>query len=220
MKGTGHKLNDRIIIALAGADDLWAEKADLLRPGEVACRNGCFGCCIGLFAISLAEAFAVRVAVQRLPLDTRAAILARASRAVAGSAKTIPGDGAAGILDPERTEAAEETWLEAVRQTACPALDLPSGRCAVYSARPTTCRTYGLALRAGGEVLLPACELNLPSAPPVRLLETAIDAARLTAVDQSLAEIAAAAGLPAGAETTVAHALVGGAFPDLFRARA
>ena len=218
--GTRVKLNDRIIIALAGADDLWAEKADLLEPGEVACRVGCFGCCIGLFAISLPEALALRNAVERLPVDTRAAILARASRAVAGSAKTFPGDAAAGILDPERTEAAEETWLEAVRLTACPALDLPSGRCAVYSARPTTCRTYGLALRAGAEVLLPACELNLPAAKPARVLETAIDAARLAAVDQSLAEITAAAGFPAGAETTVAHALVGGAFPALSRVKA
>ncbi len=209
------KLIDRFIDGLAAADALWSEKEDLLSSGELSCRPGCFGCCVGLFAIALPEALAVRRAVALLPEPERAEVLARARRAVERGARAFPGDAAAGILDPERTDAAEESWLEEVRATACPALELPSGRCAVYAARPTTCRTYGLPLARGGDVVLPACELNLREASPARLLAAAIDAAALAAVDQSLAETAAAAGLPAGAETTVAHALVGSAFPAL-----
>ena len=106
-------------------------------------------------------------------------------------------------------------WLATVRAIPCPALDLPAGRCTVYAARPTTCRTYGLALRSAAAVVLPACELNLPGAPSARVLETAIEAERLAAVDQSLLEVAARAGYPAGAETTVAHALTGAAFTGL-----
>lgn len=210
-----HKFIDGLINGLDGASALWAEKQALVLPGELACRAGCFGCCIGLFAIALPEALAVRRAVAALPEPTRAWIVARARRAAERGARAFPGDAGAGILDPERTAAAEEDWLAEVRTTSCPTLELPSGRCAVYAARPTTCRTYGLPLAAGGEVLVPACELNLAEAPPARVRSAAIDAGRLAAIDQSLAEAAAEAGLPAGAETTVAHALVGSAFPPL-----
>ena len=209
------KLIDRFIISLEGADRLWKEKAALLGPGGLSCREGCFGCCVGLFAIGLPEALALRHAVAELPAGARAAVLARANRAVERSAATFPGDAAAGILDPERSDAAEAAWSLDVRSTPCPALDLPAGRCLVYAARPTTCRTYGLALRTDAETLVPACELNFAGADAQRELETAIEARSLTAVDQSLVEVAAAAGLPAGVETTIAHALTGAAFPVL-----
>lgn len=211
------KLIDRFITVLGQADGLWEERAGPLRPGELACRPGCFGCCVGLFAISLPEALALRRAVADLPAAARDEVLSRAARAVEKSAATFPGDAAAGILDPERSAAAEDAWFLAVQGTPCPALELPSGRCTVYAARPTTCRTYGLALRAGGETLVPACGLNFGAAPPARVLETALDAARLNAVDQALVEIAAAAGLPAGVETSIAHALSGSAFAVLER---
>ena len=211
------ELTDRLIDALAGADVLWRERAASLRPGELACRKGCFGCCVGLFAIGLPEALALRRAVDELPAPERAGVRARAARAVERSAATFPGDAAAGVLDPERGEAAEDVWFAAVRDVPCPALELPSGRCTVYAARPTTCRTYGVALRSGDETLVRACELNFAGAPPARVLETAIDSARLTAVDQALVETAAAAGLPAGVETTVAHALTGSVIAALSR---
>jgi Fe-S-cluster containining protein len=183
----------------------------------LACRPGCFGCCVGLFAIGLPEALAVRRAVAELPADARAEVLARAARAVERSAATFPGDPATGLLDPERSDGAEDAWFFDVRTTPCPALELPSGRCTVYAARPTTCRTYGLALRAGEETLMPACELNFAGAAAERVLEAAIDAKDLTAVDQSLVETAAAAALPAGVETTIAHALTGSVFAALER---
>ena len=213
--GKETELIDRFIHALTAADELWAEREGLLRPGELSCRAGCFGCCVGLFAIALPEALALRSAVEALGEDTRAVVRARAARAVERSAEAFPGDTRLGILDPARTPQSEDAFFEAVRATACPVLDLPSGRCLVYAARPTTCRTYGLALASGPEVVLPACELNLPSASGERVRETAIDAGRLSAVDQTLAELAADAGLPAGAETTVAHALMGTAFSGL-----
>jgi Fe-S-cluster containining protein len=211
------KLIGRLVTSLEGADRLWDEKTATLRPGELACRPGCFGCCVGLFAIGLPEALALRHAVAGLPAGDRAAVLARATRAVEQSAATFPGDAEAGILDPERSDAAEAAWFLDVRATPCPALELPSGRCTAYAARPTTCRTYGLALRSGEETLVEACELNFAGAAAARVLETAIEAGNLTAVDQALVEVAAAAGLPAGVETTIAHALTGAAFAALER---
>jgi Fe-S-cluster containining protein len=204
-------------LSLGAADRLWGDKAARTRPGELACRAGCFGCCVGLFPIGLPEALALRRAVSNLPAAARDQVMARAARAVERSAGTFPGDAAAGVLDPERSVAAEDVWSFAVRDTPCPALELPSGRCTVYAARPTTCRTYGLALRSGDETLVPACELNFSGASPERVLETAIEAGDLTRVDQSLVEIASEAGLPAGVETTIAHALTGAAFVALER---
>ena len=212
---TTQKTNEGLIKSLRGADRLWTEKSASLRPGELACRPGCFGCCVGLFSIGLPEALALRAAVAVLPETIRAGVLARAARAVERSAEAFPGDAVAGVLDPERGDVAEADWLASVRATPCPALDLPAGRCTVYAARPTTCRTYGLALRSADAILLPACELNFPGAPAARILETAIEAERLEAVDQSLLEAAARAGYPAGAETTVAHALTGTVFGSL-----
>lgn len=206
------QLTDRLISLLEGADRLWDEKASLLSTGELACRTGCFGCCVGLFAIGLPEALVLGRAVAGLPGPARADVLARASRAVQRSAGLFPGDPDAGLLDPERSDEADAAYFASVRSTACPVLELPSGRCTVYAARPTTCRTYGLALAAESDVVLPACELNLASAPAARVLAVAIDAGRLAAVDQALVEQAAGAGLPAGVETTVAHALAGAAF--------
>ena len=211
------ELIDRFITSLRGADRLWDEKVASLGPGELACRPGCFGCCVGLFAIGLPEALALRRAVAELPPGVRDAVRTRAARAVEQSAATFPGDAAAGVLDPERSTAAEDAWFLDVRATPCPALELPAGRCAVYAARPTTCRTYGLALRSGAETVVSACALNFAGASGARVLSTAIDAARLTAVDQALVEVAAEAGLPAGVETTVAHALTGSAFGALER---
>ncbi len=153
----------------------------------------------------------------KLPAAVREGSSPGPRSAVERSAATFPGDAAAGLLDPDRSTAAEDKWFLAVRAVPCPALELPAGRCAVYGARPTTCRTYGLALRERDEVLLPACELNFAGAPPERILATGIDAPSLRRVDQGLIEIAADAALPAGVETTVAHALAGAALAALER---
>jgi len=180
-----------------------------LAPGAFSCRTGCFGCCIGLFALPLSEALAARAAWRQLPATVRSASLDRAGRAAIRSAPFFPGDPVAGLLDPERTDAEDERYFESVASVACPFLDLPSGACRIYRARPVTCRTYGLALRDGAELVEPACPLNFSGASPERVHRTAFDAAEILAVDQAVAEAAAADGVPAGAETTLAHVLVG-----------
>ncbi len=214
-----HKSNERLIIGwarrLEEADALWETGANQAADGDLACRRGCFGCCVGLFSITLPEALVLRAAVRELPPAARAGLLARAKRAAQETAAGFPGDPSAGILDPERSDSGDERWFESVRLVPCPALERPSGRCAVYASRPLTCRTYGLAWRNESALVHPPCELNFGGAPDARVLGAAIDAGRLTRLDQNLASAAHGAGLPAGAETTVAHALVGSAFPGI-----
>jgi Fe-S-cluster containining protein len=209
------QLIKRLKTFFSRADEQWNEGAAKSRPGEVSCRSGCFGCCVGLFEISVSEALLALDGVARLAPDERRQILERSRRIVSGSASAFPGDPEMGVLDPERTEAADDAYFDGVADKACPMLELPSGRCRIYEERPITCRTYGLAWKRDGEVIHPACELNFTESAPDRQRETGIDLDTLEEADQLLAEIAYEAGLPAGAETTLAHAIVGSAFDRL-----
>ncbi len=212
--GSGDDLIDRLRSGLGGADAEWAKAAARTRPGDLLCREGCFGCCLGSFEISLPEALVLRDAVSKLPESRRTRVRERAARLVARGASSFPGDPVAGVFDPGRSEEQDAAYFDALEHVACPLLDLPSGQCAVYASRPVTCRTYGLAWREEREVVHPACPLNLADATLAHTLETAVDVAPLLAGDQARADLARAAGLPAGAATTVAHALTGTAFAE------
>ncbi len=206
------KTTDRLISAFETASRLWDEASARTAPGEVACRAGCFGCCIGLFEISLAEAVLVRSGVASLPDEVRADVLSRARRIVSESARAFPGDAARGLLDPDRTEEADDAYFEVVADRACPMLELPSGRCRIYASRPITCRTYGFAWAKDGAVIHPPCGLNLPGASAGRQLEASIDIGRIDEAGEVAAEIAEDLGLEPAVESTIAHAVVGSAF--------
>lgn len=206
---------ERLKTAFAVADGAWAEAAGKSAPGELACRAGCFGCCVGLFEISLPEAALVRAGVARLPEDVRRDVVRRATRIAEESAHAFPGDAAAGVLDPDRSEEADDAYFEVIADRACPMLDLPSGSCRIYEYRPVTCRTYGFAWSKEGSVIHPPCGLNLPGAPIERQLETSIDVGRLDEATDVARELGARLELAPGDETTVAHAVVGTAFLPL-----
>lgn len=205
----------RLKEAFRQGDALWNEQSVRTRPGEVACRGGCFGCCVGLFEISLAEALVVRSGFERLPGEARQLVRSRAERIVEKTRAGYPGDPDLGLLDPERTEEADDRYFALVADSACPMLDLPSGRCRIYEERPITCRTFGLPWRRGRTLVHPACALNFVGAEPARQREVGIDLDLITEGDQALAELALQAGLPAGAETTIAHAITGSVFASL-----
>ncbi len=206
------KTTERLISAFETASRLWDEAAGQTAPGDVACRAGCFGCCIGLFEISLAEAVLVRSGVAALPDEVRADVLARARRIVVESARAFPGDAARGLLDPDRTEAADDAYFEVVADRACPMLELPSGRCRIYASRPITCRTYGFAWAKDGAMIHPPCGLNLPGASAGRQLQASIDIGRIDEGLDVAEEIAEDLDLDPEVESTIAHAVVGSAF--------
>lgn len=203
---------DRLKTAFAVADGAWSAAAGRTAPGELACRAGCFGCCVGLFEISLPEAALVRAGVGSLTPAVREDVVRRARRIAEESAHAFPGDAAAGILDPDRSEEADDAYFEVIADRACPMLDLPSGSCRIYEYRPVTCRTYGFAWSKDGAIIHPPCGLNLPGAPVARQLETSIDVGRLDEAGDVAVELAAALDLEPGDETTIAHAVVGTAF--------
>lgn len=202
----------RLKKAFGIADRAWSHAAARTTGGEVACRSGCFGCCVGLFEISLPEAALVRAGVARLSPDDRADVVRRASRIAEETAGSFPGDAATGLLDPERSEETDDAYFEVAADRACPMLELPSGRCRIYEERPVTCRTYGFAWAKDDEVIHPPCGLNLPGATRERQLETAIDIGLLDEAEEVDRDLAARLGIEPGRETTIAHAVIGRAF--------
>jgi Fe-S-cluster containining protein len=206
------KYVNRLKRAFASGDRAWNEAAGRTTDRDLACRAGCFGCCVGLFEISLPEAALVRAGLEGLTPPDRRDAIGRASRIVAQTAAAFPGDAGTGLLDPERSEEADDAYFELVADRACPMLELPSGRCRIYEERPMTCRTYGFAWAREGALIHPPCGLNLPGAGPARQLGAAIDLGSLDEAADVDRELAAELGLGAGRETTVAHAIVGTLF--------
>ena len=203
---------ERLKKAFAVADRAWSAAAERTSGGELACRAGCFGCCVGLFEISLPEAALVRAGVARLSPEVREDVLRRAGRIAADTAAVFPGDPRSGLLDPDRSEKADDAYFEAVADRACPMLELPSGQCRIYAERPVTCRTYGFAWAKDSAVIHPPCGLNLPGASAERHLETSVDVGALDEAGDVDLELAKGLGVGPGRETTVAHAVVGRAF--------
>lgn len=206
----------RLKTAFAVADAAWNGAASRTTAGEVACRAGCFGCCVGLFEISLPEAALVRAGVSRLSPEVRQDVVRRARRISDETAASFPGDAVSGLLDPERSEEADDAYFEVVADRACPMLELPSGRCRIYEERPVTCRTYGFAWAKDGEVIHPPCGLNLPGADPERQLETAVDIGLLDEAEDVDRELSERLRIEPGRETTIVHAVVGRAFEAPF----
>ncbi len=209
---TETKQIDRLKKAFAVASAAWDRSAERTVPGEVACRAGCFGCCVGLFEISIPEAALVREGFARLSGPDRDDVLLRARRIVEGTAAAFPGDPVSGLLDSGRSEEADDDYFAIVADRACPMLELPSGRCRIYEERPITCRTYGFAWATDGAVFHPPCGLNLPGASAERHLETSVDVGGLDQAEDVADELALALGLEPNRETTIPHAVLGTAF--------
>ena len=114
----------------------------------IACRPGCFQCCIGPFPITVLDARRLRAGLAGLESrdPARAAHIRR--RACESADRMTRLYSLEQILQDD----------DAGAQELCPALDPASGTCDLYDSRPITCRTFGPAVRFGSESLA-VCEL-------------------------------------------------------------
>ncbi|HEY1239645.1 MAG TPA: YkgJ family cysteine cluster protein [Bryobacteraceae bacterium] len=143
---------DRELIQIVDAAMREAER----RSGSwLACRIGCYECCIGPFPITALDALRLQEGMEDLEKrDPERAdrIRGRARASVERLKRAYPGDTVAQVLEIE----------EAGQDEVCPALDPASGACELYEARPITCRTFGPAVRIPSEseaVAVGVCEL-------------------------------------------------------------
>jgi Fe-S-cluster containining protein len=126
----------------------------------LVCRKGCTQCCYGPFAISQLDAWRLQNGLDELmSSDPERAerVRQRAQYAVDRFSATFPGDPKTGILTQD--EEAEAAFADFANDEPCPALDLATGACDLYDARPMTCRTFGPPVRSGPEEGLAVCEL-------------------------------------------------------------
>jgi Fe-S-cluster containining protein len=159
---------DRRLLASIG--DSTAEAAR--RSGEwLVCRPGCTQCCMAPFAITQLDAYRLREGLKALAASDPAraeAVRSRAEAYVLTASPVYPGDPASGALWDEDSLPASLDGLP------CPALDLQTGTCDLYAARPITCRTFGPILHTGERVLGP-CELCYTGATDQQMLECAVE---------------------------------------------
>ena len=162
----------------------------------LACRPGCYECCIGPFAITQLDAMRLRAGLADLDArdpERAAEVRRRAQESVERMRRENPADPLGNAL--ERDAVAEDEL--------CPALDPATGTCDLYAARPITCRTFGPAVRFGAESIA-VCELCYRGASNAEIAacEVAVDPENLEAELLQQMESAGQAG-----ETVVAFAL-------------
>ena len=162
----------------------------------LACRPGCYQCCIGPFAITPLDAIRLRIGLAELQASDpeRAARVRRSAQAsVERMRRERPADPMGNALNHD----------EAGEDELCPALDPATGTCDLYNARPITCRTFGPAVRMGAASIA-VCELCYQGASDAEIAacEVSVDPENLEA--ELLRQLASTG--QAG-ETVVAFAL-------------
>ncbi|MEP0775595.1 MAG: YkgJ family cysteine cluster protein [Acidobacteriota bacterium] len=171
------------------------------RAGEhVTCRLGCVECCIGPFDITPLDARRLRRGLAQLARrhpERAATLVTRARAQWEVLRRDFCGDPATGELTGDSQ--ARLAFFTAHQALPCPALDPASGACELYAARPVSCRTFGLPIRCGEEVL-PPCRLNFATASADEIAAAAVDPDPEDVEGQLLARLA-------GGDTVVAWVL-------------
>jgi len=114
----------------------------------VVCKVGCSDCCHALFDLTLIEAMFIKSQFDKLaPKEARQKIIERANVADRKVYK-LKRKASKDLQDgkPENEILAEM----AERRIPCPLLD-DQEQCALYAARPITCRLYGIPTVIGGQ---------------------------------------------------------------------
>ena len=136
------KLRDQV-------DGIFAQVLASQGPERVTCRKGCSDCCHALFDLTLVEAMYISKAFGKTfgfgP--ERSAILERASEVDRKLAR-LKRD----LFREEKKGIAPESIMKeaAGERMRCPLLG-DDGLCALYDARPITCRIYGIPTVIAGQ---------------------------------------------------------------------
>ncbi|MEJ5370019.1 MAG: YkgJ family cysteine cluster protein [Bryobacteraceae bacterium] len=173
MSGLGRvRAADRMLVRIVDQAMQEAER----RSGEwLACRPGCTQCCLGTFPITQLDALRLRDGLKQLrETDPQRAerVLARAREAAERYRGRFPGDAETGVFTGSEEE--QEAFHDSTGDDPCPALDPATGLCDLYAWRPITCRTFGPAVRAGGEAL-GHCELCYEGATAEQIEACVVD---------------------------------------------
>jgi Fe-S-cluster containining protein len=176
------------------------------RSGEhLVCRPGCSQCCVGVFPIAQQDAARLREGLAELADQDKAGrIRGRVLQSLGRIDPWFPGDRETGVLG-EDYEAAI-LFEEFANDEPCPVLDMDTGTCDLYEARPVLCRTFGPPMRTE-EGNLATCELCFIHASTEEIAACELDPGFPEVEEASNAEFDAAHGV--GGQTLIAYALRG-----------
>jgi Fe-S-cluster containining protein len=175
--GTNHvqehfQILDNAFVALV--DGAFADAA--ARGGShLLCRPGCTPCCIGAFPIGPADVLRLKQGLEALSREDpehAAHVRERATASWTRLAPQFPGDPATGALELDSNGDPIEAFEHFANDEPCPALDPEHGTCALYAARPQTCRVFGppIATAEGYGV----CELCFQTATTQEIADAAM----------------------------------------------
>jgi Fe-S-cluster containining protein len=155
---------------LLGRIDDWFAGC-VARSGEqIACRQGCCGCCRGLFEISLLDAALLQTGFAELAAPVKEQVLTGARSRVAVLQQRWPEFQPPYILN----HLPDDGWQNMPEDdlTPCPLLG-KDGSCLVYESRPMTCRLHGLPnIDCSGESFSDDwCSLNFVDSNPLQMTE-------------------------------------------------
>ena len=117
--------------------DLAFEDFSASHPDLVRCVRGCDDCCHAVFGLFLVEAASIHIEFQGLEESLKRETIERCKAADRAAAR-LESELRACRHEPDRAEK-----LLAVERIPCPLLT-GSRDCALYGARPLTCRIYGI----------------------------------------------------------------------------
>jgi Fe-S-cluster containining protein len=174
---------------------------------HLVCHAGCMQCCVGVFPIAQQDAARLRVGLvelERREPERAARIRVRVQDSLKRLDPWFPGELATGVLSEDYESAI--LFEEYANDEVCPVLDLASGTCDLYEARPILCRTFGPPMRTP-EDNLGTCELCFIHASTDEIAACELDPAVpeiQEASDEAYNERAGCSG-----ETLIAYALRG-----------
>ena len=137
--------------------DHWFARASAVLLGEIPCRLGCTGCCIGPFPITLLDAQTLQRGLDVLPTDHRHRIAQRAIDQTAAMEAAFPQLTDTILLDTWSDQEIDRLVTK-FHDRPCPALE-PDGRCGLYEYRPLVCRSMGIPIEVRG-LAHGACEVQ------------------------------------------------------------
>lgn len=147
----------------------WFERSKASLLGNLPCRQGCAGCCVGLFPVTILDRQEIQRGLQALPEEHRKKIERTAAEQVTALTIAAPPLNRSRFIDhwPER---GVDNIVEQFDAWPCPALE-QDGTCSLYEYRPLVCRSMGLPKDDGG-LVSGACAVQ--TAVPVIRLPTTI----------------------------------------------
>lgn len=120
----------------------WFERVNAFFLGSLPCTQGCSGCCVGLFPVTILDRHEIQRGLRRLPDEQRKRIERTAAEQVTALTAAAPQLNANRFIDQWAEEDIDriiqrfETW-------PCPALE-QNGTCGLYEFRPLVCRSMGV----------------------------------------------------------------------------